>query len=132
MVSPDVLAPTPRAGRGESGFSGASEKAWRETLSGFRNTSGGVVILRLVEQRGSKVFRASRRVLWPTRLPRCAAEKIWSHPCRRPVEIVGSSKDRLVVGGHGARTAARLKPCFVKSRAMHDGSYVRVGMVIGG
>lgn len=51
-------------------------KSMAETLSAFSNTSGGVVVSGVGGARGfPRLFRALRRALWPTRLPRCAARR---------------------------------------------------------
>ncbi len=113
-----------RAGRGESGFRGF-RKSMAETLSaffkhvGWRGDSGARGASGVLRCSGLQGACCGRRACPDVR-------RKMEPPVRASVEIV-EFEGSPVVGGHGARTAARLKPCFVKSRAMHDGSYVRVG-----
>ena len=87
-------------------------KSMAETLSAFSNTSGGVV----------PGFKA-RAVA--DALAQMCGEKM-EPPVRASVEIVEFEGSPVVVATV-PELPPELKPCFVKSRAMHDGSYVRVG-----
>ena len=96
-----------------------------ETLSAFSNTSGGVVILGLAERAGFQGVPGFKARAVADALAQMCGEKM-EPPVRASVEIVEFEGSPVVVATV-PELPPELKPCFVKSRAMHDGSYVRVG-----
>ena len=100
-------------------------KSMAETLSAFSNTSGGVVILGLAERAGFQGVPGFKARAVADALAQMCGEKM-EPPVRASVEIVEFEGSPVVVATV-PELPPELKPCFVKSRAMHDGSYVRVG-----
>ena len=100
-------------------------KSMAETLSAFSNTSGGVVVLGLAERAGFQAVPGFKARAVADALAQMCGEKM-EPPVRASVEIVEFEGSPVVVATV-PELPPELKPCFVKSRAMHDGSYVRVG-----
>ena len=96
-----------------------------ETLSAFSNTSGGIVVLGLSEQEGFRSAPGFKARAAADALAQMCGEKM-EPPVRASVEIVEFEGAPVVVAVV-PELPPDLKPCFVKSRTMHDGSYVRVG-----
>lgn len=106
---------------GEDGF----PKSVLETLSAFSNGSGGTVILGLDESQGfspAKKFDAKkiRDALAE------ACDNQMEPPVRATVEIV-PFEDANVVVADVLGLPANDKPCYIKSRRMYEGSFVRTG-----
>ena len=100
-------------------------KSMAETLSAFSNTSGGVVVLGLAERAGFQAVPGFKARAVADALAQMCGEKM-EPPVRASVEIVEFEGSPVVVATV-PELPPELKPCFVKSRAMHDGSYARVG-----
>lgn len=100
-------------------------KSVAETLSAFSNTSGGVVVLGLAERAGFQAVPGFKARVVADGLAQMCGEKM-EPPVRASVEIVEFEGAPVVVATV-PELPPELKPCFIKSRAMHDGSYVRVG-----
>lgn len=100
-------------------------KSMAETLSAFSNTSGGVVVLGLAERAGFQAVPGFKARAVADALAQMCGEKM-EPPVRASVEIVEFEGSPVVVATV-PELPPELKPCFVKLRAMHDGSYVRVG-----
>lgn len=100
-------------------------KSMVETLSAFSNTSGGVVVLGLAERAGFQAVPGFKARAVADGLAQMCGEKM-EPPVRASVEVVEFEGSPVVVATV-PELPPELKPCFVKSRAMHDGSYVRVG-----
>lgn len=100
-------------------------KSMAETLSAFSNTSGGVVVLGLAERAGFQGVPGFKARAVADALAQMCGEKM-EPPVRASVEIVEFEGSPVVLATV-PELPPELKPCFVKLRAMHDGSYVRVG-----
>lgn len=100
-------------------------KSMAETLSAFSNTSGGVVVLGLAERAGFQAVPGFKARAVADALAQMCGEKM-EPPVRASVEIVEFEGAPVVVATV-PELPPELKPCFVKSRTMHEGSYVRVG-----
>lgn len=112
------------AGRGESGRSRASEKYGGNAERVFEHIGrrGGSGVGGARGLPGCSGFKA-RAVA--DALAQMCGEKM-EPPVRASVEIVEFEGSPVVVATV-PELPPELKPCFVKSRAMHDGSYARVG-----
>ena len=100
-------------------------KSMAETLSAFSNTSGGVVVLGLAERAGFQGVPGFKARAVADALAQMCGEKM-EPPVRASVEIVEFEGSPVVLATV-PELPPELKPCFVKLRAMHDGSYARVG-----
>lgn len=96
-----------------------------ETLSAFSNTSGGVVVLGLSERDGFKAAEGFNARKMADALAQLCGEKL-EPPVRASLDVVEFEGSPVVVA-IVPELPPNLKPCYVKPRLMHDGSFVRVG-----
>lgn len=100
-------------------------KSMAETLSAFSNTSGGVVVLGLAERAGFQAVPGFKARAVADALAQMCGEKM-EPPCGRQWRSL-NSKGRPWWWPRCPSCRPSLSPASSKSRAMHDGSYVRVG-----
>ena len=100
-------------------------KSVAETLSAFSNTSGGVVVLGLSEREGFKAVEGFDARVMSDALAQMCGEKL-EPPVRASIDVAVFEGAPVVVA-IVPELPPNLKPCYVKPRLMHDGSFVRVG-----
>jgi ATP-dependent DNA helicase RecG len=104
---------------------GGLPKSVAETLSAFANTNGGVFILGLDEAAGFEFVDLPEPGRIRDNLASLASGAL-QPPLRIDIEIVEIDHHALVVA-EVEPLSSDLKPCFVESRGIATGSYVRVG-----
>lgn len=96
-----------------------------ETISSFANTSGGIIVCGLFEKDGfvpAKGFEARKAA---DALAQACSDKM-EPPVRADIEIE-EFEDALVAVARIPETAPYSKPCYVKTRGLYEGSFVRTG-----
>lgn len=104
---------------------GGLPKTVKETLSAFANTNGGWLLLGLDEQSGFSPVALTN----PTKLRddlASAASSCVVPPLRIATDIIEVEGHSLVVAEVDPLTSDQ-RPCYVESRGIANGSYVRVG-----
>lgn len=96
-----------------------------ETLSAFANTSGGILVLGLAENRGFKPVEGFDARSVADGLAQACSQKMMP-PVRASIDIVPFEGAPVVVA-IVPETAPYEKPCYVKARTVYEGSFVRVG-----
>lgn len=99
-------------------------KSLAETLSAFSNTSGGVIVLGLVETAGFQGAPGFNGRAVADGLAQMCGEKMMP-PVRASIDTVEFEGSPVVVAIVPELPPSE-KPCYVKARSMHEGSYVRV------
>jgi ATP-dependent DNA helicase RecG len=102
----------------------ALPKSVKETLSAFANTGGGVLLLGVAEADGFKVVGVSDPAKIASDLGSACANEV--DPPLRPVIKQLQVEGKWVIVAEVNELETSLKPCFVLSRGMTRGSYVRV------
>ena len=98
-------------------------KSISETVSAFANGSGGIIILGLSEQNNfapAAGFSAKRIA---DSLALLCSDKL-TPPVRADIEIIEYSKSNIVIA-RISEILPRDKPCYVKTKGMYRGSYIR-------
>ncbi len=101
---------------------GGLSKTIVETVSAFSNTDGGLIVLGLDEDTNFSVLEVDSGKLASDLASACADQL--EPPIRPEIEII-QIEGRLVVAAIVEELPPTQKPCFVKSRGIERGSFVR-------
>jgi len=104
---------------------GGLPKSIAETLSAFANTNGGTIILGLDESSGFELVDLPNPAQLRDNLASLASGCL-QPPLRIATEIIEIEQHQLVIA-EVEPISSDLKPCFVETRGIATGSYVRVG-----
>lgn len=96
-----------------------------ETMSAFANTTGGLIILGVDESVGFAVTGVTEPAKVLADL--CAASRDRLTPPLQPSAGLGIVEGKTVVWAQINELPRAEKPCYVASRGLHRGSYVRLG-----
>lgn len=104
---------------------GGLPKSIAETLSAFANTNGGLLLLGLDEQSGFAPVALNNPAKLRDDLA-SAASSCLEPPLRISTDVIEIEGQALVVAEVDPVTSDQ-RPCYVESRGIANGSYVRVG-----
>jgi len=104
---------------------GGFPKSIPETISAFANTHGGTIILGISEKAGFTPVPDLETKTLQSKLAQAARELV------EPPQIIDISiliiENSPVVVGNVSEAPLREKPCYVRSRGLMEGSFVRTG-----